>query len=611
MQKVIKNKILLTFLLLFVCQIVTSQEVKTKKDSIQFYKNIENYSKKRGFTKFIHKLIFRSEHERVPRKTKNAEVIPIPSKPYEGKIIRKINIVTLDPFGYSVHDTVPRSQQFLGRAGNKIHIKTREVTIRNLLLFDKGDTFDSIQVKESARLIRSQRYTREILITPEMVSTDGDSVDINIRVLDTWSIIPKGSISGSRVNFELTDRNFLGMGHTFKNQYKKRISGNNSAFNTSYFIPNIANTYINTTIAYDIDLDQNYTKSINVERPFFSPLTRWAGGIYIDQKYRLDSLKDISNNYSLQGYRYGTQDAWGGYSFPIFKNANNKDRSTNLIASARVLRIRYSELPDPQYNPYNQYQKENFYMVGVGISSRRFVQDRFVFNYDIIEDIPTGRIFGITLGRQIRNDTIRNYVGAKLSTGNYHKWGYLSVSAEYGTFLNNSNLEQGVASLEANYFTSLIEWGNWKFRQFIQPKVIIGINRKPYDRISINDNYGIPGFDAIRLEGTKKVLLTFQTQSYAPWDVAGFRFGPFLTCTFGMLGNEDTGFSKSQLYSEFGVGVLINNKFLIFNTFQFSFAFYPTIPGNGNNIFKTNSIKTSDYSLHSFEFGKPNPVPYQ
>jgi hypothetical protein len=44
------------------------------------------------------------------------------------------------------------------------------------------------------------------------------------------------------------------------------------------------------------------------------------------------------------------------------------------------------------------------------------------------------------------------------------------------------------------------------------------------------------------------------------------------------------------------------------NTFQLSVAFYPSIPGNGNNILKMNSFKTTDFGFSDFEIGKPATV---
>ncbi|MDD4923170.1 MAG: hypothetical protein PHS30_11955, partial [Bacteroidales bacterium] len=121
----------------------------------------------------------------------------------------------------------------------------------------------------------------------------------------------------------------------------------------------------------------------------------------------------------------------------------------------------------------------------------------------------------------------------------------------------------------------------------------------------INDGFGIDGFNSKNLLGTSRLLLTLQTQAYAPWNFIGFRFGPFFSFSLGVLGDANTGFKNKKVYSQIGLGILIKNENLILNTFQFSLSFYPVIPGYGNHVLKANSFKTTDFGFRDFEIGKP------
>ena len=78
-----------------------------------------------------------------------------------------------------------------------------------------------------------------------------------------------------------------------------------------------------------------------------------------------------------------------------------------------------------------------------------------------------------------------------------------------------------------------------------------------------------------------------------------------------MLANEKSDFKNSRLYSQIGLGLLIKNDNLVFNTFQFSVAFYPLIPGDQYNVFKVNSIKTGDFGFRNFEVNKPYVQEYR
>jgi hypothetical protein len=82
----------------------------------------------------------------------------------------------------------------------------------------------------------------------------------------------------------------------------------------------------------------------------------------------------------------------------------------------------------------------------------------------------------------------------------------------------------------------------------------------------------------------------------------------------GVLGNDADGFSKSTIYTQFGLGVLINNRYLVFDNFEVSLAFYPLIPGtgenNGNNVFIGNAFKTTDFGFDDYGLGRPEAVGY-
>src|SRR5690606_40222081 len=79
---------------------------------------------------------------------------------------------------------------------------------------------------------------------------------------------------------------------------------NADAYSVRYTIPNIMNTYIRTTLNYDIDLLDNYTKSVDIDRPFFSPFARWAGGVYVGSDSRRDSLPDMAGNLNMQSFKF-------------------------------------------------------------------------------------------------------------------------------------------------------------------------------------------------------------------------------------------------------------------------------------------------------------------
>ncbi len=612
MQKWSKILFLPVFVSILTSNSAFAQKMPVAKDSTKVYQNIESFSVKRKSTRFVYQMLFRpivvSSQKKDANKKLYKKLIQKPYSAFEGKIIRYINIETLDPFAYSIADTIEKKQGAFARTGNSLHIKTKRINIRNLLLIRQNQVFDSLLVKESERLVRSSSYVTDVSFF--VTSTGKDSVDIFIRELDNWSLIPGASASNSSYTVNLTDKNFAGLGHESKNEYTWYPATNNYAYKVNYYIPNIRNTYINSTIHLEKDETGDYVRSAAVDRPFFSPFAKWAAGVKYLQEFRQVYMHSGDSVMSLQPFKFNIQDYWAGDAMQVLKGNTEYNRTTNLITAIRYMHVRYLEKPNEKYDTQHYFANENFYLASIGISTRKYVQDKYMFKFGLTEDVPIGKVYNLTGGYQKKNNAGRFYLGARISTGNYYPWGYLSFNCEYGTFFQKSAVSQGAFMAGADYFTGLMEIGNWKFRQFVKPQIIIGMNRSEFDSLSMNDGYGINGFSSTSLTGTRRLLLKLQTQSYAPWNFIGFRFGPFVNLSFGMLGDETAGFRNNKVYSQIGFGVLVKNEHLIINTFQFSVAYYPMMPGTGQNVFKTNSFRTVDFGFRDFEIGKPAVVDF-
>lgn len=614
-QKKISMRMSLKFglLLMLLCVgslTVWSQETEKKTDTTKVYREIETYSKRSKFTKFVHRLIFEPVAKEKPKKSKFQKTIKTSYAKYECKVIRNVRIVTLDPFGYSETDTLKKPKKSNDRIGNALHYKTHEFAIKNVLLYKNNDLLDSLLVKESERLIRSQRYVRGVATRIESVHSD--SVDVYIRVLDSWSLVPDFSTTTSNSTFKLTERNVLGTGHELSGTYRESLTSKDNSFSTSYSVPTIFKTFIRANLNYQKEVDGSFGKFINFERPFFSSYSHWAGGVYFDQQYKKLILNSADLVAQPQSYKYNSQDYWLGYSFPFLHGKSEHNRTTNFFATARHLQLNYSEQPDAAFDEYSVYSSEKQFLGSLGFASRKFIQDKYLFNFNVTEDIASGYIYSVTAGNQLKNDKNRFYLSGRFALGRFYPFGYLSTNFEYGTFFSKGKTEQTVLNWSWVYFTNLIEIGDWQFRQFVKPQLILGINRSNSnnDRLNLNGDTGIQGFDAVSFLGTKKMLINFQTQGYSPWNVFGFRVNPYLSYTMGMLSGSDNTFHRSKLYSQIGAGVIVSNDFLVFNSFQFSFSYLPSIP-DGGDVFKTNSIRTYDLTLPNFEIPKPSTVSYQ
>jgi hypothetical protein len=589
---------------------------ETKKDTIvKVYGKLEKVAQRTWFTTALFDLFFKPiAFTGEKQGYQYRRLVNRPFGPFEGDPIRSIRIVTLDPFGYDVYDTTEVPTLGTERFGNAMHARTQRMTVKNLLLFKEGQPFDSLLVKESERLIRQELYIQEVFFYPQHSGASRDSVDLLIRVLDSWSLLPEMGISGTRFSIGMTEYNMAGLNHVFHNYYTYNHALDRHAFETDYSVLNIRKTYISARASYRLEEQGDYRSGAVIDRPFYSTVTRWAGGLSAHYQVKTDTVYQQDSTTLFLTSSSVPQDYWAAGAWQLTKGNTEDDRATNLIVGVRAISVVYNERPEGFNGDLDIYRDRATFLAGIGLSTRKYLRDRYIFNYGWIEDVPIGRSYGIVGGYEMRQDP-RWYLGAHYTWGQYYKWGYFSTRIEYGNYFRAGSYEQGTVRGDISYFTGLLEIGKWKFRQFVKPSFTIGINRNSTDNITLNEGRGgIRGFNTSALNGTHRMMLTLQTQSYAPWRVLGFQFGPYFVFSMGALGNETDGFSKSTIYTQFGLGVLVNNRYLVFENFELSLAFYPLIPGtgenNGNNVIIGNTFRTTDFGFPEYGLGRPNVVGY-
>ncbi|QTV05875.1 BamA/TamA family outer membrane protein [Faecalibacter bovis] len=598
---------ILNCLIVFLLSFSGLQTFGQKNDTVQILnhekKSEKEYSK---FRKLYSKYLFK---KRKAATTPIAE--PSVNPIFIGKPIRHIHINSRDPFGYSLQDTTRRPNKWIEKTGNTLHGKTKNFVIKELLLFKNGDLLDTLKLKESERILRSQRILRRVEIVPHFIN-ESDSVDVYINTIDTWSMVATGSISTSKAGIRIRERNFLGLGHVFDNRFRHNYKTGNNLYQFNYTVPNIAKTRIIGNVNYFKNELDHFNKSINFTRPFYSPLARIAAGFSIGQTYYQDSLAYGIPNMEYHNFKFNYTDIWGARAFRI-SNANNVN-ITNFVLSTRFYDRTYKEGPNVEADPYEMFNKQTNYFIGLGISSRRYEKLNYLFQHGNDEDVAVGKVFGLTMAMQDRPGYERFYIGGKTSVGGFLEGNYFGIDAQAGSFYRAGKSEQSIVNLQALYFSKLLRIGNWNIRQFAKANYLIGFNRwdTSADELTLHEHdlYGMDGVRAARnLKGDQKLLMEVQTQTYSPYEFLGFRISPFLNAALGVVGNKKSSFLDSDnIVARIGLGVLFTNDYFVFNNFQISFSYYPRIPGEGSDILKSNVIDNRDFNLMDFDFSKPSYI---
>ncbi len=601
------------YCILICCLLLTAGLHGQERDTLDIYKRIRKSAYKHKFTKLLYQAIFvepvPQQYESKPLSDEQKQTDP--NARFAGKIIGDIRVIVYDPFGHAVNDTFTRKINKLQKAGNSFHITTRQRVIRNILLFRIHDTVQIIRITESERLLRQASYINDarIFIEGDMLS---DSVTVTVKVLDKWNYdaAASGSTNGGYVR--IRDRNVSGWGQT----YEQRIAFNVTTgwdFRGNYNVANIKRTYISSDLYYQTNQDETKT-GIAFNRPFYSPLARWAWGAEGSRTWGIYRYSDTTEPKDRStALNYYNQDYWLGRSFALGKHKKT-DKISNIALGARYAMARYLARPSFAIDSHYLNADQDIYLASIGYSLRKYYKDQFIYRFGANEDVPEGIRLQATYGviqKQIVG--LRNYYGFDISNGKHLKGiGYISVYAGYGTLFRQGHPSNSTINSGFIYFTDLYQRGKWYFRNFVNYKLIKGINKMPYERLTLQTNE-LYGFAPGDLTGTGKMLLNLEAVAYAPYNIIGFKFAPVALAGFGILENGAQKFSTGKIYQAYSVGLLVRNENLLNSSFEFSVGFYPELPGPEarRDVFRLNPIGSFSLKVRSFDISKPGIIAYE
>ena len=129
-----------------------------------------------------------------------------------GATIRAINVTVDNVFDPSN----PKEDKALYRWANKVHVRTHDSVIESALLFRVGDRYEARVLDESARALRGRGYLADVEIGPESYDAVANTVAVDVRVRDSWTLAPELKLSHRGGQSEwaigLDDRNLFGTG---------------------------------------------------------------------------------------------------------------------------------------------------------------------------------------------------------------------------------------------------------------------------------------------------------------------------------------------------------------------------------------------------------------
>ena len=183
----------------------------------------------------------------------------------------------------------PHERRALYQAADRLHVRTRESTIRTVLLFSEGDLVAPKTLAESERRMRAKVYLADARVLPRRVC--GERLDVDVVTRDVWTLSPGldyGRAGGSNsTGLGLSEENLLGYGQSLEFGYSS--NADRAGYDVTYHAPNLGASQVGLFASVH-DNDDGYLQVLDVSQPFYSLEAPFALGTHFARGDAEESL---------------------------------------------------------------------------------------------------------------------------------------------------------------------------------------------------------------------------------------------------------------------------------------------------------------------------------
>lgn len=526
--------------------------------------------------------------------------------PFAGKRVVRIQVRNLDVFGTSIADTTQSPKSRLARSFNNLNFRTRATTVRRYLLFREGDPVDPFRMADSERILRNLGFIQDARIVVGERPGSGDSVNVLVIVKESWGLALSASPKeGNGLKTSLTEQNLLGLGHEVSGALTI-VPDLRPTFDAEYSVDNIRGYFVDGQVGYARSPWKRAT-AFALSRDLVSSVLEYAGGLNLVRTSIVvaDSLASAADNAS------DLIDLWVGRSFHLRPLKPGNDRGRVLLASARVLRRRFSERPAVTPSTMGEYHNVNYVLGSIGLIQNRYYRTRLLYNFGRVDDVAYGFQSSVAYGLANEEFNRSAYASAALALGQrIRRVGYGVGELRIGGNHERGTIANGVIRLRTLYFSNLVHAGGHQFRQFITAEYTTGLHRPADDSIDFNGDQGIRGvvYDHT-LTGSKRLKLSFETVTFTPWKPQDVTFAFFTFADLDIIGSGQASLLSQEYYSGLGLGIRLHKESFGIGPVQLRFAWYPRLPIDHDSYTYT---AFGEKRFRSIEFvgDKPDIVEY-
>ena len=102
-------------------------------------------------------------------------------------------------------------------------------------------------------------------------------------------------------------------------------------------------------------------------------------------------------------------------------------------------------------------------------------------------------------------------------------------------------------------------------------------NQKTNTLLDINNSFGIDGFVADSVLGTKRLHGRYEMIIYTNWKVLGFKMAPIVFSDLAFIAPKGELIFYDKPYFGLGTGIRTRNENLVFGTIELKFFYYPRV----------------------------------
>lgn len=437
-----------------------------------------------------------------------AEQAPSTEALAEGRPIGEIRLVKQNIF-----DTAnPEEDKVMFRFANRVHIMSRDRTLRRQLLLRPGEAYSQRLADESERILRSNQYLYSADIEPQL--RDDGSVDLDVRTREVWTLKPQISLSRSggenKTTVGIEEVNLLGRGQSLTFERTRDVDRTSSLFLFSdrHFIRD----WLYTSLSYSNNSDGHST-FVSVSQPFYALDTRRSGGITVLDDDRRTALYELGEEAAEYLHEQKYLSLFGGWSRGLRDGWVR--RTTYGVVSDEN---RFAAVPDGELPAIVPEDRKLVYpFFGIEILQDQFETTRNRENIGRTEDFYTGTRFSASIG--LAREEFGSDRDAIVYRAHYDR-GFGSVSRKAlliglslsGRYSDGAPRNQQLA-LDARYYLQQSD----RRLFFTTASAVLGRNLDLNSPVEIGGDTGLRGYPLRYQAGESKFLLTVEQRYFSDW----------------------------------------------------------------------------------------------